>query len=317
MKLKQVEALAVLAQLEINNMSKIDQTYFELCHRIFQEGKPYWNVNRQTTRLQIPSHTLRHSFADGFPAISVKKLYFKAVVAELIWFLRGDSNIEYLNKNGVDIWNKDAYNWYVKHGGSLSFDVFNKRGVGSVGKNYGVQWRNYNGKVDQISTLIKKAKENIMSNRLRVTAWNPSELDKTALPPCHTDFQIIGVPFQDSSFGFELHWSQRSTDAFLGLPFDIVTFALLAKIIETQTGYKAIAIEGSLKCVHFYENQIVSAKKLLKRNPYRHPNCEISVPGYVHNSIDDLFKEYAIGNFRLLNYYSYEAMPVKMLSPVV
>lgn len=304
-------------------MATIDKEFALLCNTIMNEGKEYENKNRGVKRLQIPSYTFRHSFEDGFPAITNKKLYWKTITGELLWFLRGDNDVKSLNEIGIKIWNKDAYNWYVKHhknndagteglkdngDGSFrmyTFEEFEAIGEGSVGQNYSVQWRNFNGNTDQISILIHDMLKDIMSSRLKVNAWNPSETNETALPPCHSEFQIIGVPFSDierckiagispiewegicesglemeslelvPEFGFELHFNQRSVDTFLGLPFNIASYGLLAKILEMFTGFKALAIEGTLKCVHFYDNQYDVVKELLKRNPDTHSNCEL------------------------------------------
>ncbi len=331
-------------------MSKIDLKFQELCREIFTAGKEYENLNRGVKRLQIPSYTFRHEFKDGFPAITNKKLYWKGIVTELIWFLRGDNDVQYLNEHGVKIWNKDAYNWHKKmHHPVLPEDEFNKLGYGSVGKNYSVQWRKFNGKTDQIQNLIDDMRKDIMSSRLKVNAWNPSEVDETALPPCHSEFQIIGVPLsieqrEDISykkgfgfpstekrdehfnhynipqFGFELHWNQRSVDTFLGLPFNIASYATLAKIIEWLTGYPALAIEGTLKCVHFYDNQYEAAKELLKRDPNTHPNCEIEIAfPRIDNeqdwSLDDKFDRLIPDMFKLIGYSSDDSIKVEMLAP--
>lgn len=296
-------------------MAKIDIEYFELCQKILNHGRAYNNRNRESVRLQIPSYTFRHSFEDGFPAITTKKLHWKAVVVELLWFLRGDNDIAFLNNHGVKMWNKDAYNWHKALGGSLTFEEFNQLGIGSVGQNYSVQWRNFNGNTDQIVNVIEHARKDIMSSRLKVSAWNPSELHLTALPPCHTDFQIVGIPLPNNEFGFELHWTQRSTDAFLGLPFDIATYALLAKIIEKQTGYKALAIEGNLKCVHFYDNQFGVVKKLLARDPLKYKNCSLSMPAIWRTDVDLAFHTYQPEDFKLVNYESYGPLKVEMLAP--
>lgn len=197
-------------------MAKIDLEFQKICKKVLSDGREYENKNRGVKRLQIPSYTLRHSFDDGFPAITNKKLYWKGVVGELIWLIRGDNDIRYLNENNISIWNKDAYNWYVKGGGRLPFETFDAIGEGSVGRNYSKQWRDYNGEVDQIYELINGMKEDIMSSRLKVSAWNPAELDKTSLPACHSELQVIGVPLDNGEFGFELHWNQRSVDTFLG-----------------------------------------------------------------------------------------------------
>lgn len=300
-------------------MAKIDQEFQELCRKIQTEGKEYENKNRGVKRLQIPSYTFRHSFEDGFPAITNKKLYWKGIVGELIWFLRGDNDVKFLNENGIKIWNKDAYNWHKKTATEvLSEEDFNKLGYGSVGQNYSVQWRNFNGITDQIKEMVDTMKKDIMSSRIKVNAWNPSEVDLTALPPCHSEFQIIGVPLEDDKFGFELHWNQRSVDTFLGLPFNIASYGLLAKIIEQITGYRALAIEGTLKCVHFYDNQYEAVKQLLERDPDTHPNCEVSMTsriGTIGNNIDEVFNSYQISDFKLVGYSSDEEIKVEMLAP--
>lgn len=300
-------------------MSKIDQEFASLCKKIMTEGKEYENKNRGVKRLQIPSYTFRHEFKDGFPAITNKKLYWKGIVGELIWFLRGDNDVKFLNENGIKIWNKDAYNWHKKTASVvLSEEEFNKLGYGSVGQNYSVQWRNFNGKTDQIKDLIDVMNKDIMSSRLKVNAWNPCEVDKTALPPCHSEFQVIGVPMGDEKFGFELHWNQRSVDTFLGLPFNIASYGLLAKIIEDITGFKALAIEGTLKCVHFYDNQYEAVKVLLERNPDTHANCELEIKETDYAKpvdIDTVFNNYSIKDFKLVGYTSDEEIKVEMLAP--
>jgi thymidylate synthase len=305
-------------------MSKIDQEFASLCRKIMIEGKEYENKNRGVKRLQIPSYTFRHEFKDGFPAITNKKLYWKGIVGELIWFLRGDNDVKYLNDNGIKIWNKDAYNWYKKQtkelhsADTMTFEEFEAFGRGSVGQNYSVQWRKFNGVTDQIKELIDTMHKDIMSSRLKVNAWNPSEVDLTALPPCHSEFQVIGVPLEDDKFGFELHWNQRSVDTFLGLPFNIASYGLLAKIIEDLTGFKALAIEGTLKCVHFYDNQYEAVAELLKRNPDKHPNCELEIKESDYAkpvNIDKVFYNYSIKDFKLVGYTSDEEIKVEMLAP--
>lgn len=299
-------------------MAKIDNEFQDLCNKILQEGKEYENKNRGVKRLQIPSYTFRHSFDEGFPAITNKKLYWKGIVGELLWFLRGDNDVKYLNDNGIKIWNKDAYNWHKKTANPvLSEEDFNKLGCGSVGQNYSVQWRNFNGKTDQIANLISEMNKDIMSSRLKVNAWNPTEIDLTALPPCHSEFQIIGVPLENDKFGFELHWNQRSVDVFLGLPFNIASYGLLAKIIELLTGYKALAIEGTLKCVHFYDNQYAAAQELVKRNPDTHLNCEVEIGCRLStaNTWEDTLNGIHIENVKLIGYSSDSEIKVEMLAP--
>jgi thymidylate synthase len=299
-------------------MANIDVEFNRLCETILNKGIEYNNIRRGVKRLQIPSYTFRHSFNDGFPAITSKKLYWKGIVTELIWFLRGDTDVEYLNKNGVKIWNKDAYNWYIKEGGEQTFEEFEAIGTGSVGQNYSAQWRNFNGVTDQIKDLIEGMKKDIMSSRLKVNAWNPSEIFETALPPCHSEFQVIGVPLPNNEFGFELHWNQRSVDTFLGLPFNIASYGLLAKILEEVTGYKALGIEGTLKCVHFYDNQIEAVKELLKRDTEKHGNCDLNIDGkkidYDYYGVDT-FDYMDVSDFNLINYTHDKPIKVDMLAP--
>lgn len=327
-------------------MAHIDLEFQKLCKTILSEGREYENKNRGVKRLQIPSYTFKHDLSQGFPAITNKELYWKGIVGELIWFLRGDTNVKYLNDNGIKIWNDDAHNWHKKNGGKLSFEEFSAIGVGSVGQNYSAQWRNFNGNTDQIADLISTMKKDIMSSRLKVNAWNPSETNLTALPPCHSEFQVIGVPLTQiemveyarksgvnvsktikveelikmgiPQFGFELHWNQRSVDTFLGLPFNIASYGLLANILELLTGYPALAIEGTLKCVHFYDNQYDAVRKLLERDPNTHGTCELAIakmPNIHIDSLDSIFGYMQIEDFKLVGYTSDEAIKVKMLAP--
>jgi thymidylate synthase len=256
--------------------------------------------------------------------------------------LRGDTDVAYLNENGIKIWNKDAYNWYKKHYSKnivhqvdemLSFEEFVqevKEGKisGTVGQNYSAQWRDFNGVTDQIQNLIDDMKKNIMGSRLKVNAWNPSEVNETALPPCHSEFQVIGVPLENGEFGFELHWNQRSVDTFLGLPFNIASYGLLAKILEQITGYKALGIEGTLKCVHFYDNQYKSldgqeksvVEVLMERNSDEHPNCELKTlfsykDSSLKSSLDDWLNILEIKDFVLDGYSAHDKLAVEMLAP--
>ena len=522
-------------------MSKIDREFNALTEKILKEGSTYINKNRSTTRLQIPSYTFRHSFEDGFPAISSKRLAFKSVVGELIWLLSGSSSINYLKENSIPIWNKDAevfdavngtcvgksygYQWRTRGGipdckpmkiepfeimlsepplktfndkiyegldiisepflkknhkivqvrfkdsgyicntrldrinskkdpykpnfrGVACMGVYDKeslnldkikniwkgmisrcynidnenykyyggRGVsvsnrwkcfeffledisliegwnlkfndwdnfnldkdiigdgflyskdtciwlsksdntrksknkytytiakgsreisfsnisevvgkfirnqGNLGsllsgkRNYCEGWhlkskeKNKNG-VDQIDELVKGMKKDIMSSRLKVEAWNPSDSNEISLVPCHTGFQIIGVPLGDDEFGFELHWNQRSVDVFLGLPFNIASYAVLAKILEEITGFKALGIQGDLKCVHLYGNSIEAAMEQVER-----PIIEQKSNLIINRNIEDVndLDLLEISNFELEGYTSHKSIKVEMLAP--
>jgi thymidylate synthase len=324
-------------------MAKIDITYHNLLKKILQEGYTYEDPNRKgVNRIEIPSYTFRHEFKDGFPAITTKKLNYKAVVTELIWFLRGDTNIKYLIDNDVNIWNKDAYNYYLKkckenkiipvnNNDFIKFtkqgnvkDYFDKYTFGDLGKVYGHYWRNFND-VDQIAELIKNMISKPMSSELIISARNPSDKDNQALPCCHYGFQIVVRPLSNITerhlhnyeYGFELHWQQRSVDTFLGLPFNMTSYATLALILEKITGYKALAIQGDLKKVHLYDNSLDAVKEQLSRDVNQYDKCELKMDTLTEVQFQSGIKyinEIEPGSFKLVNYESYPYIKVEMLS---
>ena len=233
-----------------------------LYKKILKEGYKYTDTSRDIGMTQISSHQINFDLEEGFPAVTTKKLYWRAVVGELLWFLRGDTNINYLLENNINIWNKDAYNFRMNSSNNpngyyqavcninsledylKACKEFPEDKIGNLGRVYGAQWRAfskygsyYEEYVDQISNLIKNLKENPMSRRHIVTAWNPAELDDMALPPCHWSFEIIVEPLSisrqplfkkddskkgwtvnndRSKYQFTLKWHQRSVDSFLG-----------------------------------------------------------------------------------------------------
>jgi len=247
-------------------MRNINTQYKSLLEEILFNGYEYLDTKRDVKCKQISHKTLEINLQEDFPAINLKKLYWQGVVGELLWFLKGDTNIKYLVDNNINIWNKDAYNWYseyydlyypntiqnkftleefisrIKEAPNVeNLENFQKLGItlGDLGRVYGAQWRKFRDNftfdrkehrfmhggtypdnirftyLDQISNLIKELKENPMSRRHIVTAWNPAELDDMALPPCHWSFEIIVRPL-DEGYGFTLKWHQRSVDTFLG-----------------------------------------------------------------------------------------------------
>lgn len=227
-------------------MSRVDKLYQQLSLAIIEQGYWYDDKSRGKRCKQLTSLTMDFDLQMEFPLLTTKKMNTNSIVTELLWFLRGDGNIKYLLDNNVNIWNKDAYNYYLKHmkekeqnvtplnyeefvkyAKELGYEGHNyvlKYGIGRVGRNYGVQWRDWSGYVDQIYYLIKGLKDNPMSRRHIVTAWNPAELEETALPPCHWSFEILPRPlyefekeiYSDKEYGFTLKWHQRSVDTFLG-----------------------------------------------------------------------------------------------------
>lgn len=199
-------------------MSKIDRKYHKLVKKIKKKGTVYEDPNRKGIyRHQIPHYIFKHRFKDGFPALTTKKLAWKSVVGELLWILRGDTNIKYLVDNGIPIWNKDAYNYYLskRHDNSKAYsiekyieEVKSRRTLGhlgGVGRNYGAQLRNWRGSskvndgpefntVDQLANLIHTLKTNPMATKKTVTFWNPAESEETALTPCHWAFEVLTEP---------------------------------------------------------------------------------------------------------------------------
>lgn len=372
-------------------MAKIDKTYHDILLDILQHGYKYEDPNRKNVqRLEIPSYTFRHEFKDGFPAITTKKLHYKNVVTELIWFLRGDTNIKYLIDNGCNIWNKDAYNNALKHhntGGYLTeacgiktisdyINVCKQKvySIGDLGPIYGHQWRKwsnngpyYDQPIDQIQRLITNLKEKPLATDHIVNSWNVGDLSHMALPPCHDYFQVVVRPLkwierhdllekkynynlntvqnkykeatfinfkkwlkEDADFvyeqenipkyGFELHWHQRSCDLFLGIPFNISSYATLALILEKITGYKALAIQGDLKKVHLYDNSFDAVKEQLSRDVDKYKECNLNISHLIDidikkysNNLDMLINRLKIEDFKLENYESYPHIKVEML----
>lgn len=301
-------------------MATVDKTMQKLFKEVLENGKEYDNKRRGVKRLQIKKYDYDHRAKDGFPALTLKKLNFKSVVAELIWFLRGDNDIEFLRKHNVNIWNPDAYNWYVKECEfnnitPITFKAFKAQGKGSVGANYSVQWRAYGvNKIDQIQLLIDGMRKDIMGSRLIVDAWNPDDLNKTALPPCHTGFQIVGEPEQDG-YNFDLIWTQRSVDLFLGLPFNIASYFLLGKILEKMTGHRFDGNGGNLRAIHFYDNQYTEAKEFVSKDPNKYANCEVKINYPLLGRDADVFDELEPHHFELIGYESDKFVKVDMIAP--
>ena len=340
-------------------MNKINRTYESLLIHILNNGYDYEDPNRKgVKRREVLNYTFGHEFKDGFPAITTKKLNYKSVVTELIWFLRSDTNIKYLVDNGCNIWNKDAYNYYLKQAEGqpkemiLTFKEWSneiKEGedlLGDLGKVYGHYWRNYDG-FDQIKDVIDKMINTPMSSEIIVTARNPNDKDNQALPCCHYGFQIVMRPLKPvelwkslsleqkkpyigdgykknqwiedynlPKYGFELHWQQRSVDTFLGLPFNIASYATLALILEKITGYKALAIQGDLKKVHLYDNSFDAVIEQLSRDVDKYSCGVFDFPAFDEfewETLDELFHKIQPEDITLEGYESYPGIKVEML----
>jgi len=231
--------------------------YLDLCTRILSEG-----VLREdrtgTGTLSIFGHQMRFNLRDGFPLLTTKQLYTRAIFYELLWFLRGDTNIKYLQEHNVHIWDQ----WAGPHG--------------SLGPIYGRQWRSWpcdDGLVtiDQIQETIDEIKRNPSSRRLVVTAWNPAEIDDMALPPCHCLFQ-----FYVSNGRLSCQLYQRSGDVFLGVPFNIASYALLTHMVAQVTGLQPGEFIHTLGDAHIYLNHIEQIKLQLTRDPLPLPTLQLN-----------------------------------------
>ncbi len=249
-----------------------------------------------TGTLSVFGRQLRHNMKEGFPLLTTKKMAVGAIMTELKWFLKGDTNIKYLVDNGCNIWNGDAYKKYCDAlqdhydgGGDIATreqfirmikdDPEWARIWGELGPIYGKQWRGwfmYNDSVepvfrDQIKELVRGLKLNPNSRRHIVSAWNVGDLDDMTLPPCHYGFQCYVV-----NGTLSLMWNQRSVDTFLGLPFNIASYATLLLLLCEETGYEAGELIANLGDVHLYKNHVEQAWEQLGREAYSLPSLKLS-----------------------------------------
>jgi thymidylate synthase len=251
------------------------QQYLDLLDRVLREGV-LKSDRTGTGTLSVFGHQMRFDLADGFPLTTTKKLHLKSVIHELLWFLAGDTNIRYLNENGVRIWDE----WADQNG--------------DLGPVYGKQWRSWaapDGRtIDQIAEVIAAIRATPDSRRLVVSAWNPADIDKMALPPCHCLFQFyVG----DGRLSCQLY--QRSGDIFLGVPFNIASYALLTMMAAEVTGLKPGAFIHTFGDAHLYLNHVEQARQQLTRRPRRLPQMRINPE--VHSIFDFVY-----GDFELLGY---------------
>jgi len=230
--------------------------YLELMERVLAEGVEKRD-RTGTGTLSIFGHQMRFDLADGFPLVTTKKLHVKSIIYELLWFLRGDTNVKYLNEHGVSIWNE----WADANG--------------DLGPVYGKQWRSWPAPdgttIDQIANVAAEIRRNPFSRRLIVTAWNPAQVDKMALPPCHCLFQFNVA---DGALSCQLY--QRSADVFLGVPFNIASYALLTVVMAQVTGYKPGAFIHSIGDAHLYLNHLEQAQLQLSRPPRPLPTLRLN-----------------------------------------
>jgi len=368
-------------------MNNIDARYQALLEDIL-----HWGVEKTdrtgTGTISVFGRQIRHNMKDGFPLLTTKKMAWKTMVTELLWFLRGDTNIKFLVDNGCHIWDGDAYKNYGKKvirdkdilnylksyskdtNGVPTIELYSKdeftnriktddefaKKWGELGPIYGKQWRDWNGKdevnltnerdengylkfeknhiagVDQIQTLINELKTNPDSRRLMVNAWNVGDLEKMILPPCHYGFQMYTRELSESErveFYYKKHdkgrvgskitkfildhdnipiraislmWNQRSVDTFLGLPFNIASYALLLEIIAKEVDMVPDELIGNLGDVHLYSNHIEQAKEQIERTPYELPTVKITERNwYMHESVKEHLGEKTF-NQKIMSY---------------
>lgn len=248
--------------------------YLELLDHVLTNGAKKED-RTGTGTLSVFGYQMRFDLQKGFPLLTTKKIHLKSIIHELLWFLSGSTNVKYLQDNGVKIWNE----WADSNG--------------ELGRIYGYQWRSWTGaegNIDQISKVIHDIKNNPDSRRLIVSAWNVGDLDKMNLPPCHILFQFYVA---DGKLSCQLY--QRSADIFLGVPFNIASYALLLMMIARQTGLQPGEFVHTLGDAHIYTNHIEQAKTQLKREPFDLPSMSIN------KNVKSIF-DYKYEDFNLLDY---------------
>ena len=249
--------------------------YHQLLQRILQQGVAKSDRTGTGTR-SVFGHQMRFDLAEGFPLVTTKKLHLRSILHELLWFIAGDTNTRYLNENGVSIWDE----WSDDNG--------------DLGPVYGHQWRSWTTAggepIDQLADVIEQIKTNPDSRRLIVSAWNVAELPQMALPPCHLLFQFYVA---NGRLSCQLY--QRSADVFLGVPFNIASYALLTMMVAQVTGLAPGEFVHTLGDAHLYDNHIEQAELQLTRDPRPLPTIEIDP------SVDSLF-DFRFEHFGLKNY---------------
>lgn len=312
-------------------MNVFDSTYHDLCEDILKVGHQR-NDRTNTGTISKFGHQMRFDLSKGFPLLTTKKVSFKLIATELIWFIRGDTNIKYLLEYNNNIWNEWAFEHYINspdyNGPDMTdfghraqqdpefkkiyqqeMDTFKSKILtdesfmkkyGDLGNVYGKQWRDWigaNGEhIDQLKNVIEQLKTNPNSRRHIVSAWNPAEIDSMALPPCHTLFQFYVA---DGKLSCQLY--QRSADIFLGVPFNIASYSLLTHLVARECGYEVGEFVHTIGDAHIYSNHLNAIETQLKRSSFNPPNLII----HSDRSIFDIEYE----DLEIVNYQSHP--PIK------
>lgn len=257
------------------------QVYHDFLRHVLKNGVKKTD-RTGTGTISVFGHQMRYNLADGFPLITTKKVHTKSIIHELLWFLKGDTNIAYLKQNGVSIWDE----WADENG--------------NLGPVYGHQWRNWpspdGGHIDQISQLILQIKSNPDSRRLIVSAWNVADIPQMKLPPCHAFFQFYVA---EGKLSCQLY--QRSADIFLGVPFNIASYALLTHMVAQVCGLEPGEFIHSFGDAHIYLNHLEAVELQLSRSPFDLPRL------HLNPQVKDIF-EFTFEDIRIENYLHHPAI---------
>lgn len=279
--------------------------YLELCQHVLDHGT--FKMDRtKTGTYSVFGYQMRYNLEDGFPLLTTKKVHLKSIIHELLWFIKGDTNIKYLVDHDVRIWNEWPYEAFKRssdYQGESMDDYIQKiktdaefaKNHGDLGPVYGAQWRNFNG-VDQLQFILDEIKNNPNSRRMILSAWNPAEIKHMALPPCHT---LIQFYIADGKLSLQLY--QRSADIFLGVPFNIASYALLLMMVAQVTNLKPGEFVHTLGDAHIYQNHLDQVKLQLTRTPRKRPIMVLNP------NVKSLF-DFTFEDFELKEYDPYPAI---------
>ena len=287
--------------------------YLDMCRYILEHGEDRPDRTGTGTR-SVFGYQTRYDLREGFPLLTTKKMYLRPIAEELLWFIKGDTNIKYLVDRNVKIWNEWPYEDFKKsedfNGETLeefvekikNDDEFAKK-HGNLGPVYGAQWRNFNNEgTDQLMKLIDSLKNNPFSRRHIISAWNPGQVDEMALPPCHTLMQFY-VSSDQKYLSCQLY--QRSADTFLGVPFNIASYALLTCMLAQVCGYEPKEFIHTIGDAHIYKNHFDVVKTQIEREPLPLPHLVLN------KDIDNLF-DFKIEDIKLEGYQSYGPLKGKV-----
>ncbi len=283
--------------------------YLDLCRHVLEHGS-FKSDRTGTGTKSVFGYQMRFDLSEGFPLLTTKKVHLKSIIHELLWFVNGDTNIKYLVDHDVKIWNAWPYETFKKSEAyqqetmddyieKIKTDQEFAKLHGDLGPVYGAQWRNFNG-VDQLQYILDEIKNNPDSRRMILSAWNPAEIKNMALPPCHT---LIQFYVNDGKLSLQLY--QRSADIFLGVPFNIASYALLLMMVAQVTGLKTGEFVHTLGDAHIYSNHIEQIELQLTRTPKQRPVM------HINPDVCSLF-DFKYEDFELKQYDPYPAIKGKV-----